>query len=100
MSGGPLWGSTARTVLVRIRLRLIDNHSMIEVRQARLAMSATKLATTRELRIVDVLRLIRQLVIVAVPGGREERDRNAIARVLVVIAPAIDPLRVAVRVEG
>ncbi len=49
---------------------------------------------------MDVLGLVRELVIVAVPAGGEERDRNAIARVFVVIAAAVDVLRVAVGVEG
>ena len=42
------------------------------------------------MRIVDVLRLVRPLVIVTVQSGEEERDRNTLPRVVEVIRAAVD----------
>ena len=49
--------------------------------------------------IVDVLRLVGELVVIHVQAGREESDWNAPARIVVVITPAVDPLRVTVGIE-
>src|SRR5690242_14583975 len=54
---------------------------------------------TRQMVVVDVLRLVGHLVVVAMPAGGEERDRDAVSRVLVVVAAAVVLLRVAVGVE-
>ena len=44
----------------------------------------------RVMRIVDVLRFVRPLVIVTVQSSEEECDRDALFRVINVIAAAID----------
>ena len=53
----------------------------------------------RHLIVVDVLRLVGQLVVVAVAAGREKDDRNAVARILVVVAAAVVLRGMSVRVE-
>src|SRR5437867_4332703 len=83
---------------MRIRLGLIDGNSMIHVRDVRRNVS-DEIRDRSQMRVVNVLRLIRQLVVVAVTARREERNRNAVARVLVVVAAAIDLLRVSARIE-
>jgi CheY-like chemotaxis protein len=83
----------------RVGLGLIHHHAVIEV-------ADTERDVVHQLRdfahvlVVDVLGLVGQLVIVHVQARREERDRNPVARVLVVVAPAVDALRMSIRVEG
>src|SRR5688572_11205074 len=84
---------------LRIGLRLVYDNAVVQVRDV-LRDVGHETGHFSEVRIGDVLRLVRQLVIVAVPRGRKERDRNSVASVLVVIAPAVDALRVPVRVEA
>src|SRR5688572_1314976 len=82
----------------RVRLRLVHERTMIEITDAPRDV-VNELRHTTELIVVEVLRLVRHLVVVAMPARGEEHDRNAVARVHVVIAAAIDVLRMTVGVE-
>ena len=53
------------------------------------ARSCTKRRDARHVRVVDVLRLVGELVIVLVQPRGKEDDRNAVARVHVVIAATV-----------
>src|SRR5437016_5535619 len=83
---------------VGIWLRLIDDDSVVHVRDVSRNIR-DQIRDRSQMRVVNVLRLICQLMVVAVTASREERDRNSVARVLVVVAAAIDLLRVSARVE-
>ena len=50
--------------------------------------------------VVDILRLVGNLVVVSVPARREEDDRDAVTRVLLVVATAIDVRGMTVGVHG
>ena len=71
---------------------------MIEIRNSHRNVT-DKICDSRHVLIVDVLRLVRHLVIVGMQAGREERDRNSVPRIVVVITAAVDPFRMPVRVE-
>src|SRR6267142_601198 len=83
---------------MRIGLGFIHHHPMVQVRHRRRDV-VHKLRHVRQLVVVDVLRLVRHLMVVAVIARREERDGNAVARVHVVIAPAVVLLRMPRGVE-
>src|SRR5258705_379929 len=85
-------------VPVRVRLRLVHHHPMVQVRDRRRDVMH-ELRHVRELVGVDVLRLVRHLGVVAGVPRPEERDRNAVARIHVVIAAAVVLLRMAGGVE-
>ena len=84
---------------LRIRLRLIDDDPVIQVGHV-LGDVLDELVYVRHVGIVDVLRLIRDLVVIGVAAGREEGDRDAVAGVLVVVASAVDVHRVTIRVHA
>ena len=86
------------TAATRVRLRLIDHHAMVEVPDP-IGNAVHELPDPLHAIVVDVLRLVGHLMVVRVTAGREEDDRNAVARIHVVIAAAIDVLRMPVRVE-
>src|SRR5258705_1183121 len=61
---------------------------MVEIRD-RLRDVIHELRHVRQLVVVDVLRLVRHLMVVAMIARREERDRDAVTRVHVMIAAAV-----------
>src|SRR4051812_44915757 len=75
-------GSLLPTLRLGVRLRLVDDDAVVEVRHA-LGNVAHEARHARQLLVIDVLRLVRHLVIVAVSAGRKERDGNAIPSILV-----------------
>ena len=81
-----------------IRLGLIDNNSVIEIGNP-IGNISKQRNDLYEMRIVDVLRLISDLMIVNMPTGTEERDRNAVACILVMITSAVVLLRMSGGVE-
>src|SRR5690348_14743075 len=76
---------------VRIRLRLVDRRPVIQIGDAA-GDVVNELRHTPVLVEVEVLRFVRHLVIVAVATRGEEHDRDAVTRVHVVIAAAVDVL--------
>src|SRR5688572_12064304 len=80
----PVSSLLLHTRCFRIRLRLVDHQAMIEVRDAHRRLH-DELRDHGHVRVVDVLRLVRDLVIVSVAAGREKGDRNAELRVFVVV---------------
>ena len=80
---------------LRIAGRMIDLRTMVEIRHVD-AQVVHEVPDLRHVRIVDVLRLVRHLVIVAVQTRRHEHDRNAVASIVEVVAAAVDVLGVAV----
>src|SRR5215218_6409137 len=84
---------------LRIRLRLVDHDAVVEVGdpERRVAHERGHLGGAP---VVDVLRLVRHLMVVRVAASGEEHHRDAVAGVLIVVAAAVDVLRVAVRVDG
>src|SRR5258705_315154 len=85
--------SSLHAVPTRIGFRLIHDDWMIEIRH-RHRHVVHELGDVRQLVVVDVLRLVGHLMVVPVTAGREKRDRNAVARVHVMIAAAVVLLRV------
>src|SRR5690348_4274093 len=79
--------SLLNALTVRIWFALVDYQPMVEVRGANRDV-AHQIGNPCQLIVIDVLRLVGDLVIVAVPSRREEHDRNSIPRVLVVVAAA------------
>src|SRR5881394_45088 len=86
--------SSLHAVAVRIGFRLVDYDSVIEIRH-RYRHVVHELCDVGQLVVVDVLRFVGHLMVVPVTSGREKLDRNAVARVHVVIAAAVVLLRVA-----
>src|SRR5690349_8635840 len=76
---------------------MIHDRAMVQVRDS-VGYVVNELRHARELVVVDVLRLVRELMIVAMPTRGEEDDRNSVARILVVIAAAVVLLRMSVGV--
>src|SRR5687768_7684088 len=68
----PASSSLLHTRGFRIRLRLVHDQPMIEVRDAHRRLHDEP-RDDRHVRVVDVLRLVRDLVIVGVAAGREKR---------------------------
>ena len=71
---------------------------MIEVADAQRYV-ADEIRDPRHPLVIDVLRLVCDLVIVRVSAGREERDRNAVAGILVVVTATVDVRRMPVGVD-
>src|SRR5437763_16477532 len=71
---------------------------MVEVRRTYRNVTHER-CDTRELVVIDVLCFVGHLVVIAVATRREENNRDAVSRVLVVIAAAVVLLGVAVRVK-
>src|SRR5215218_6848887 len=84
---------------LRVRLRLIDRHAVVEVGdpERRVAHERGHLGHAT---VVDVLRLVGHLMVVRVAASGEEHHWDAVAGVLIVVAAAVDVLRVAVGVDG
>src|SRR5690242_19032824 len=79
-----------------VRLRAVHLHAVIEVGHTGRHV-VNQLVHARHVLVLDVLRLVGDLVVVGVAAGGEEDDGNAIARVVRVVAATIDVLRMAVR---
>src|SRR6476660_1794063 len=74
-----------------IRLRFVDHRSVIQVRDTD-SNVVNELRRTTILIELQILRLVGHLVVVAMSTRREKHDWNAVARVHVVIAAAVDVL--------
>jgi len=74
---------------------MINLQPMVEVRNTHRDIT-DEIVYSHHVIVVDVLRLVRHLVIVRLLSGSEERYRNAVARIIVVVASAVDALGVSV----
>src|SRR4051812_7039485 len=83
---------------MRVRLRMINDNPMIEIGHMR-GNIGNESGNPCKVSVVDVLRLIRELMIVDVTARAHERDRNSVSRILVVIAAAVVLLRVSRCIE-
>src|SRR5689334_10305730 len=80
------------TGALRIGLRLVDDRPVVEVRDRERDV-VDELRRAPVWAVAQVLRLVGHLVVVAVTARREEDDRDAVAGVHVVVAAAVDVLR-------
>src|SRR5665213_4520564 len=83
---------------VRIHMRSVNDRAMIHVRNMH-GEIFDEVVDTRHVVVVDVLWLVRYLMVIGVESSSEEDDRNVVAGVFVVIATAVDVVRITVRVH-
>ena len=83
---------------VWIWLGFIHHNPMVEVRYP-VGYVMHEIHNSRVVSVVDVLWLIGDLMVIPVNAREEERDRNPEARIHVVVASAIHPVRLTWRIE-
>jgi hypothetical protein len=67
---------------------MIDNNPMIEIRNVRRDIS-NESRNASKVRVVDVLRLVGELMVVDVTASAQERNWDSVPRVLVMITAAV-----------